>query len=109
MRLAALGRRLGLPRGAVYLPIEEAERRGLLDSIPVGLRASSAHFVLPSGEVLSAGRAMAGVLAATPGGSMWSKLFWGSPSRERLAERLYVIGAGQRRWLTRLLPAPRRR
>ena len=82
------------------VPIQSAEGRRLLDSIPEERRLDSWHLVEPSGRVRSAGAAAPPLFDLLPGGR---PLAAGARLFPRTTERAYRAVAGNRNRLARAL------
>lgn len=76
-----------------FLSLGEAERIGLLDSVPPAARFRSFHLALPSGRVLSGGRAIPYLIRPLPSGRIVSKLISLIPFGPRLLDTLYAASA----------------
>ncbi len=98
-RLASL---LGASREVDLVPIREAARTGMLDTIPGPLWFSSSRMVDPSGNMLSGGDAAVALLGHAPLGRIPSNLFSRSRIGSSAARRLY--GAASRLHGTTRLP-----
>ncbi len=87
---------------AVALQSPEADR--LLADVPAALRMDSWHLVTPSGDVRSAGRAVAPLLELLPGGRPLGALASVSPP---LTDAAYALVARNRSRLGRLVAGRR--
>ncbi len=82
----------------VAIQSEEGDR--LLAAMPAAERLDSWHLVLPGGEIVSAGAAVAPLAELLPGGRPLAAVFRAFPV---LTERAYRLVAGHRDVLARLL------
>ncbi len=62
-----------------FVPLTEADRRGLLDTIRPGIRHGSFHLVSPAGRVSSGAEAVPGLIRLLPAGSILSGLMVTAP------------------------------
>lgn len=74
-----------------FVPIEEAESKGLLDSIPFNERFRSSHFVTINGKILSGGDGVVELIRYLPGGRVLAYLIRLTPSGIRTARLFYDI------------------
>lgn len=80
--------------------IQSDEGQRLLAAVPEAERLDSAHLVLPSGEVRSAGAAAAPLVRLLPGGRPLALAFRAFP---RITERVYRYVANHRTGFARLV------
>jgi predicted DCC family thiol-disulfide oxidoreductase YuxK len=64
-----------------FVPLADADERGLLDAVPRDRRYLSAHLTLSDGRVFSGAEAVTGLTGLLPAGAMLSRLL----DRSRLA------------------------
>lgn len=62
-----------------FLPLTDADREGVLDSIPRGRRHRSFHLVSPAGRVSSGAAAVPELIRLLPAGRVISKLLKSAP------------------------------
>ncbi len=94
-------------RGALEpMTIDEADSRGLLDSVEPIDRTRSAHVVLPDGQVLSGGSGVRALAARVPGAAPIGVLARVAP---RLVDLAYRAIATNRMRISRLVPADAKR
>ncbi len=72
----------------VFVSLRDADRRNLLDSVPMDLRYQSMHFVMTDRSVLSGSEAVPSILASLPGGTVLSGLL----KQNRLGRKLTAAG-----------------
>ena len=80
--------------------LEEADRSGVLENVPPGMRHRSFHLVSPSGTVWSGDAALPHLMAALPGGRPFSvavltvpPLSWATVFLYHVLSRLHDSGA----------------
>ena len=74
-----------------YIGLSEAEAKGLLDVIPMGLRRRSFHLISPGGEVKSGTAAFPDLARLLPAGRLSYVLLKRSAPVTRATASLYVV------------------
>ncbi len=62
-----------------FVPLDRADREGLLERVPAEMRHRSFHLVLPDQEALSGARALPELIRLLPAGTFLSRLIVGAP------------------------------
>ena len=76
-----------------YVSLIDADRKGLLDSIPVTQRRKSFHLILPREKVSSGAKAIPILLALLPLGGLVSVLILLFPPSQRIVNFVYATFA----------------
>lgn len=72
-----------------FMSLIDADKLGLLDSIPKSMRFNSFHLISPAGDIRSGSEALYDLIALFPLGSYMSKLLVLIPGGKRMTRFLY--------------------
>lgn len=73
-----------------FVPLDEAEERGVLAGVPPGLRRRSFHLITPRGEVLSGANALPELARLLPCGPLTSRALGSCGPVSRTASFAYL-------------------
>lgn len=73
-----------------FISLMEADKSGLLDSIPVSKRHTSFHLIFPSGTVLSGSEAIPSLIEILPGGKAISRVITSAPGGAKSISFVYA-------------------
>jgi predicted DCC family thiol-disulfide oxidoreductase YuxK len=72
-----------------FMPLTEADQKGLLDMIPAPLRYNSFHLIAPNGEPKSGSEALLELIVILPGGKMISSTINCFPGGKHIVRFIY--------------------
>jgi predicted DCC family thiol-disulfide oxidoreductase YuxK len=72
-----------------FMPLTEADQKGLLDVIPAPLRYESFHLIFPNGEAKSGSEALLELIVILPGGKMISSTINYLPGGKHIVRSMY--------------------